>query len=183
MKPTMFKRWGAALILLAAPLAATTLARMNLRQLATAATAIVRARCVGNASAWDAGEIWTETQFQTLETYKGLIPAQFPVRLIGGKVGGIESIVSDVPRFRPGEEVVLFLSQPRNGSYSLIAWAEGTFRVRRDAAGRAYVTEDSAGEMIYDHKTRQMRIEGIRKMPLGLFRQRIRDLTNGGNPR
>ena len=163
---------------LASPARATTLALMNLRQLTAAATAIVRARCLGSSSDWERGEIWTLTRFQTLERFKGALPVEFTVRLIGGRVGGIESIVSEVPRFWPGEEVVLFLDPTQGGDYAVTAWAEGTFRVRRDRAGRRIVTADSAGQLVYDRATRQFRVEGIHRMLLGAFRQRIRSLVN-----
>lgn len=178
--------WIFAIGILAAPAGATTLARMSLRSLTQASKAIVRARCLGSSSEWEAGEIWTVTRFQALETFKGAPPAQFTVRLIGGEVNGIESIVSEVPRFQPGEEVVLFLQPSHAGSYSVTAWSEGTFRVRRGRAGRAFVTQESAGEAVYDQATRQFRTEGIRKMPLEQFRQRLRALlssTSGGSSR
>lgn len=162
---------------------ATTLARMNLRGLTAAAAVIARARCLTNASGWQAGEIWTLTQFETLETFKGALPSQFTVRLIGGEVGGIESIVSDVPRFRPGEEVVLFLEPSAEGSYSVTAWTEGTFRVHRDRSGHAFVTQGSAGEAVYDRAARQFHIVGIHGMPLGEFRQQLRDLIRGSTSR
>jgi hypothetical protein len=183
----MGKRWPWTLwiLLLAAQATGTTLARMDLARLTAAATAIARARCLGNSSDWEAGEIWTRTRFQTLETWKGALPAEFTVRLIGGQVGGIESIVSEVPRFQPGEEVVLFLDPSAGGSYGVTAWTEGTFRVRRDRAGHAFVTQASTSEAVYNRATRQFRVEGIQRMALDQFRQRIRDLARSeasGNP-
>jgi hypothetical protein len=173
------RAWAAMwMVLLAAPAGATSLARMNLRRLTAAATAIVRARCVESSSEWQAGEIWTVTRFETLETFKGTLPAQFDVRLLGGKVGGIESIVSDVPRFRSGEEVVLFLEPTAAGSYSVTAWTEGTFRVKRDRSGHRFVTEESAGEEVYNSATRQFHARGIRKMPLREFRRQLHDLVS-----
>lgn len=178
----MGKRWVLALfmVILAAQAGGTTLARMNLKRLAAAATAIVRARCVGKRSEWEAGEIWTNTSFEKLEIFKGALPSRFTVRLIGGKVGGIESIVGEVPRFWPGEEVVLFLDPSQDGDYAVTAWVEGTFRVRRDRAGRAFLTEESSGEETYNRTKRQFHVDGIRHMPLDEFRQRIRALTGAG---
>src|SRR5580704_13229243 len=49
---------------------ATTLARMSLSQMASAADLVVRARCVASASGWAQGSIWTVTQFDVLETLK-----------------------------------------------------------------------------------------------------------------
>ena len=91
------------------PASGTTLMRMSLAQISQAAQAIVRARCIGNSTRWDAGEIWTFTSFDIEETWSGSAPAQISVRLLGGRVGNLTSTVSGVPRFSPGEEVVLFL--------------------------------------------------------------------------
>ena len=167
--------------LLAAPAGATTIARMNLRQLAAAARVVVRARCLGNESRWEGGEIWTFSRFQTLEAFKGSPPAAFTVRLIGGQVGGIESIVAGVPHFFVGEEVILFLDPAAGGGYSVTAWVEGTFRVRRDAAGHRFVTQETAAEEVYDRATRRFRIEGIHRMPLAAFRRKLEGITGRGH--
>lgn len=103
------------------------------------------------------------------------MPGQFTVRLIGGHVGGIESIVGDVPRFQPGQEVILFLNPSKGGTYSVTAWVEGKFVLRRDRSGHAFVTQESAGEAVYDRATGQFHAEGIRHMPLNVFRQRLRN--------
>ncbi len=162
---------------LAATAGATTIARMNLRQLAAASRAVVRARCLGNNSRWEGGEIWTFSRFDTLEAFKGSPPGEFTVQLIGGQAGGIESIVAGVPRFFPGEEVILFLAPAAGGGDSVTAWEEGTFRVTRDAAGHALVTQDMAAEEVYDRAKRRFRNENIRRMPLSAFRRKIRDIT------
>jgi hypothetical protein len=162
---------------LAATAGATTIARMDLRQLAAASRVVVRARCLGNESRWEEGEIWTFSRFVTLETFKGSPQAEFTVRLIGGQVGGIESIVADVPRFVPGEEVILFLDPAAGGGYSVTAWEEGTFRVTRDAGGHGFVTQEMAAEQIHDRGARRLRRENIRRMPLSAFRQKVLSIT------
>lgn len=161
---------------LAGAAGATTLARMNLRQLAAAAHVVVRARCLGSDSRWQGGEIWTFNRFETIESFKGAPEARFTVRLIGGKVGGVESVVDGVPRFSRGEEVILFLDPVAGGDYSVTAWVEGTFRVRRRAGGKRFVMQESAAEAVYDRATHSFRTEGIRRMPLAKFRRRLEEI-------
>jgi hypothetical protein len=169
---------AAALSLIApAPAAATTLARLSLGQLTAASALIVRARCLGATTGWEASEIWTFTRFQALESFKGAAPGSFTVRLIGGTAGSIESVVAGVPRFDKGEEVVLFLARPRNGNYGVIAWIEGTFRVQRDAAGHAFLTQESSGQLVFDRAKRAFQRQGIRRMPLATFRRTIERLA------
>lgn len=162
--------------LAATPAAATTLARMDLGRLAQAAKVVVRAKCVGGESIWDGGEIWTLTRCDTIEVFKGHPPAEFTLRLIGGRVGAIESLVGGVPRFQPGEEVILFLDAAPAGGYSITAWSEGTFRVRRTVTGQSLVTQDTAAKVLYDPATHRFRSEGVRRMPLGAFRRMLRKL-------
>lgn len=95
---------------------ATTLMRMNLDQLARSAKEIVRARSLANRTGWDQGEIWTFTAFEVEETWRGEASGQISVKLLGGRTERITSFVSGVPRFRPGEEVILFL-EPANDNY------------------------------------------------------------------
>jgi hypothetical protein len=159
---------GAA-ILGAAGARAATLARMKLPELARASAFVVQARCLEVSSRWEGGEIWTFSRFETLSSWKGKLPAEFAVRMIGGQVGEIESLVSGVPRFAPGEEAVLFLVPTVERDYAVTAWTEGTFRVRRDALGHAFVTQESAAELVFHPSTRSFAARGIRRMPLAAF--------------
>lgn len=155
-------------------LRATTLARLSLDQLAGAADGVARVRCAASESRMENGAIWTVTAFDVIETMKGNLPAQVVVQLPGGKVGHLTAAVDGTPKFRPGEEAVVFLERTRSGGYSVAGWVEGTFRIARDAAShREIVTQDSSGFAVFDASTRTFRTEGIRKMPVELFRERV----------
>lgn len=166
--------FGALLLALAGSAGATTLARMSVAEMTQAATAIVRARCLGNATGWDAGEIWTLTSFEVEEVWRGTAAAQINVRLLGGRAGNLTSSVSGVPRFRAGEEVVLFLEPTARGDYSVVSWEQGTFRIQRDLSeGRESVTQDSASLATFDAATRRFEAAGIRRQPLERFRAHV----------
>ncbi|MGH9717459.1 MAG: hypothetical protein ACRD4R_12140 [Candidatus Acidiferrales bacterium] len=159
---------------IAAAAGATTIERMSLEKMAVAAPVIVRARCVGNSVVRDAGEIWTFTSFDVEETWRGTPPPRITVRLLGGKMGDITSHVSGVPKFRPGEDTVLFLQTTPRGDFSVVSWEQGTFRIHCDAAdARAFVTQDTASFATFDPTTRRFRAAGIRNMSLGQFRARV----------
>ena len=164
---------------------ATTIARMSLAQMSQAAALIVRARCTGNSVAVDAGEIWTFTSFDVEETLRGNAPSQVTVRLLGGSLGNITSHVSGIPRFRPGEDVILFLQPTQRGDFSVVSWEQGTFRIRRAPSGtQSYVTQDTASFPTFDPATRQFRATGIRHMPLEKFREQLQALLrNARSPR
>jgi hypothetical protein len=158
---------------------ATTLEKMSLARMSQAARVIVRARCIATSTAWDAGEIWTFNTFAITETWKASvvapIPATIAVRLLGGTTGALASRVSGVPRFRPGEEVVLFLEPTSRGDFSVVGWEQGTFRIRRNPrTGQEAVTQDTAAFATFDPQTRRFEATGIRNVSRETFRNQVR---------
>jgi hypothetical protein len=164
---------GLALIAVVAN--ATTLMRLSLAQLAARAGAIVRARCLSSESRFANGEIWTFTEFEVSDSPKGLVPRFITVRTLGGRANGFISVVQDVPRFAPGEEAYLFLVPSRAATFQLLGWAQGAFRIERDPrTGRDTVSQDSAALSVFDPATRTFRHDGIRRLPLEKFLERLR---------
>src|SRR5271154_2468761 len=157
--------------------AATTLERMSVAKMTQHAQLVVRAQCLANSVAWDSGEIWTFTSFEVEDSWKGVPTGalqQVTVRLLGGSAGNLTSTVSGVPRFRPGEEVILFLQTTTRGDFSVVSWAQGTFRIHRDArSGAEIVVQDTAAFDTYDPATRQFDAEGIRNLPVEGLRLRV----------
>ncbi len=161
----------AAMLCAAQAIHATTLARMSLDQLVVAADAVARVRCVGAESRWENGAIWTVTTFDVIESMKGPLPQQIVVRLPGGRTGHVTAAVDGAPRFRPGEEAVLFLEKSRAGGFSVSGWVQGTFRIIRDPrTARETVTQDSSAFAVFDPAKRAFRTEGVRQMPFEQFR-------------
>ena len=149
---------------------ATALKRMSVADLSRAAHTVVRARCVANSARWDAGEIWTFTTFDVEEIWKGSPHAQITVRLLGGTAGNLTSTVSGVPRFAPGEELVLFLELTPAQDFSIVSWMQGTFRIGRNAAtDEEIVTQDTAAFPVFDPASQLFETTGIRKMPVSHF--------------
>ena len=155
--------------------AATSLERMSVAQIARSARLIVRVECVANFTSWDAGEVWTFTSFEIESSWKGAPPAaRITVRLLGGRVGNLTSSVSGVPRFRPGEKVVLFLEPSSRGDFSVVSWMQGTFRIRRDArTGKESVTQDTAAFATFNPGKRQFENSGVQGLALDTFRAQV----------
>ncbi len=168
-----------SLVLAAVPNASpTTFVKMSLEQLSAATPLIVRAHCQGSIVSAERGEIWTITSFEVRETWKGSAPAVLRVRLLGGRTAQMTSHVEGVPRFRAGEDVVLFLAPLHRGDYSVAGWAQGTFRIRRGgAAASPVVTQDTASflpaEFAGGVAARGEQDGGVRGMPLEEFRKRV----------
>ena len=163
-----------AALLMCASVAPTTLAHMSVAKLTHVSTLILRAHCVENSIAWDAGEIWTFTTYEPTEVWKGSAQSRVRVRLLGGRIGNLTSNVSGVPRFRAGEDVVLFLASTTRGDFSVVSWVQGTFRIHHDQrTGEDKVTQDSASFDTFDPSTRQFTASGIRELPLQQFRSQV----------
>jgi hypothetical protein len=175
----------AVLLLGSVPANSTTLVRMSVAQMTRAAQLVVRARCVNNSTAWDHGEIWTFSTFAVEETWKHSAAAAananlnsyLTVRLLGGTVGNLNSVISGVPRFTPGEEVVLFLERSPNGDYSVVSWVQGTFRIHEDSrTGQRIAEQDTASFDTYDPTTHSFRSAGLRSVSI----ENLRALVQGG---
>jgi hypothetical protein len=183
MKMRLMRRFSTlcvVLLICCAAVPGTTLERMPLERMAGLARVIVRARCVSNSTAWDAGEIWTFTSFDVAEAWKGSAPERVTVRLLGGTVGPLTSRVSGVPRFRAGEEVILFLEPTARRDFTVVSWQQGTFRVGRDPrSGAEIVTQDTAAFETFDAQTRQFKASGIRNLPLEAFRAQVQAAVAG----
>ena len=171
------------LVLIAVVASATTLARLKLDDLAQESTAVARLRCLGSTSLWDKGEIWTETKFEVVQREKGALPGVVTVRMLGGRVGHLHSHVDEVPAFRAGEEVYLFLWSRDGEPYQVMGWSQGTFRVARNPqSGMEMVTQDSASAPIFDPQTRAFRRGGIRNLPVAIFREKLHKALRQENP-
>jgi len=151
----------------------TTLVWMDLTTLAHSAEIIVRARCINSEARWESGSIWTFDDLDVIETFKGSPLQRMRIRLAGGRVGHLESKVDGVPHFAPGEELVLFVEHTSAGDYSITGWAQGTFRVHRDATGEAQITQDTSHFAVFDASPRQFATAGIRNISLSEFRERL----------
>jgi len=170
------------LALLAVAASATTLSRLKLEDLAQESTAVARLRCLSATSQWEQGEIWTETRFEVLQREKGVLPGIVTVRLLGGRVGHLHSHVDEVPAFRTGEEVYLFLWAREGEPYQVLGWSQGTFRiVRNPQSGLEMVTQDSASSVFFDPQARAFRRGGIRNLPVALFREKLHKALRQGN--
>ena len=56
----------------------------------------------------------------------------------------------------------------------MTGWVEGSFRIFRDPrSGNESVTQESSSFAVFDPATRTFRTEGVRRMPVALFRERI----------
>jgi hypothetical protein len=147
---------------------------MDLRELAQRSTWVARAQCVEAASLEEAGQVSTATSFEVTEAWKGNPPARFTVRLPGGEAAGRRVSVEGAPRFAPGEDVVLFLDAGKGRTISILSWAQGTFRVRRNPrTGVQEAVQDTAGLPLLDARSGAWGSGSRRQLALAALRAAV----------
>lgn len=145
--------------LLVTPLAlATTLLVQDVAALSKEAGVVVRATVVSSQARWtdDRARIMTDTTLRVTERWKGDAADTVVVMQPGGEVGDVGQLVHGVARFRPGEDVVVFLL-PRGSRYLLSGMLQGKFVVEKSSDGKAtFARQELEGEALFiDPSTRR----------------------------
>jgi len=110
---------------------------LDLDQIVAGAQHIVHVRCTGNVSQADPNVgIVTVSNFVVLDRAKGGAEPTFTVRQVGGELLGLK-VDYHAPKFRVGEEYVLFMPAPSQlGLASPVGLAQGAFSVLPGATGK-----------------------------------------------
>lgn len=177
MFPALRSSLPAVLLVLAAalPSSATVVRAVSFDDKVENAAAIVLGRCVSQESRWDEGRNWilTHTTFQIERTLKGQAAGQVTLVTPGGTVGNIAQEVIGVPRFREGEEHVLFVRQSEAGP-TVLYLEQGDYRVVRDGRGERMVHPVASAEVTIDDQ-RGVAVAKERARPLGDFERLVRE--------
>lgn len=148
-------RWSLAALACAAalpgwsrPAAAMTVLQVDLKTLVTASDLVLHGT-IDRAQVLDRRKegrgVWTEYTLAVSEVWKGeqkLAGQKFAWRHVGGTTAdGMTVAVPGMPRFQPGEEVVVVLEKTAE-SWVVSAGPQGKFRVEKDGQGRRVVRRD-----------------------------------------
>ena len=80
--------------------------------------------------------IVTFVSFRVDAIHKGNAGSMLTLQFLGGTVGDVTLDVSEMPRFRDGERVVLFVSGNGEAASPVVGFYHGKFSLRQDASGR-----------------------------------------------
>jgi hypothetical protein len=113
---------------------------VNLEEMTERAATIFSGRCIESSAAVDPdlGRVVTLATFEVDRAVKGEVGATVTIKLLGGSPEGAAAgnSIAGLPRFRPGEEVVLFLyGESRLGLSSPVGLGQGKFTVFEDKQG------------------------------------------------
>ncbi|HTD67624.1 MAG TPA: hypothetical protein VK846_13945 [Candidatus Limnocylindria bacterium] len=93
--------------------------------------------------------IVTLVSFRVSAVHKGRADSVVTLQFLGGAVGDVTLDVSDMPKFRKGERVVLFVQKNGANASPLIGFYHGKFSLQSDATGRETVWKHD-GEAVMD---------------------------------
>jgi hypothetical protein len=135
-------------LLLAAPVTATILEKVEFDKLCQVSERIVVARCTGDSAAWDDRHqiIQTTWSFTVSQVVKGAATPTVDVVTLGGVVGDQGMNVAGAPSFRKNDEYVLFLERGPANSWRCKGWTQGRYEIAVDpATGLKTVRGDTSG--------------------------------------
>ncbi len=108
--------------------AAAMMLEMDIEQLTKGSSSVVVGKVTDSQSMWKGDEIVTVVTLQIDEVVKGKVGKKtIAVEYLGGQIGDVELVVSDVriPIF--GEDLLLFLLPARDNRFSVFGKAQGQF--------------------------------------------------------
>ena len=169
---------------------ATTVPRLELRELSRAAEVVVHGQVIRHWPAWDPSHrfIWTHYAIQVRDRLKGGAADTTVISEPGGIVNGMGMKVAGVPEYRDGEEVVVFLHRMPNGYWRCYGLMQGKFTVAGDGGGEKRVRADlsgsdtieTRGKLTGKARTAGTSLESLNGLTLTEFKRRI--LREVGRP-
>jgi hypothetical protein len=153
-------------------------------RLAAEADVIVHGRVLRTGSRLVVDEIGmaphTLTELDVYEPIKGTVGDRIVIDEIGGTIQDRSMWIAGTPRYRRGEECVVFLRALPDGSYRTYAMAQGHFEIRPGVPGVApsVVRDTSAvGFASWAHDVMDIQPGVVASMPLHAFLTYVRDLA------
>jgi hypothetical protein len=138
------------------------------------AASIVVGKVISQRSEWDPARKWilTYSTFQVEKTLKGAPAQQVTIVTPGGTVGDISQDVIGVPKFREGDEHVVFVRNSQAGP-TVLYLEQGAYNIVKDERGGRIVEPHSSGAVLIDTQ-RGRAADAERARPLREFEEGVR---------
>lgn len=139
------------------------------------AASIVVGRLVSQQSQWDPAREWilTYSTFEIEKTLKGAPAQQMTIVTPGGRVGNIAQEVVGVPKFRSGDEHVLFVRNSQAGA-TVLYLEQGAYRVEKNDRGERIVQPLVSSAVLVDTQ-RGKAVVPESARPLSEFEGKVRE--------
>ncbi|HEX2059636.1 MAG TPA: hypothetical protein VHK90_02745, partial [Thermoanaerobaculia bacterium] len=167
--------FAAVLTLIPVTAEATISRAMQFEDKVENAAAIVLGKCIRQTSQWDAARNWilTYSTFQVEKTLKGQPAREITIVTPGGQVGEIAQEVVGVPKFRQGDEHVVFVRNSSAGP-TVLYLEQGAYKVVKDDRGDREVRPLVSTAVLVDTQ-RGTAIAPERPRPLRNFEENVRE--------
>ena len=161
--------------LLAAPALATTVVKLDLKQLVQRADLIVQGQVQSVYSQWDEERrmVFTYISIHVDEPLKGERRRSVLIRQVGGTVGTLQMSVAGVPQFKEGETTIVFLKSQADSTFQVVGMSQGVYEIIDNLA-----VSNVFGLDLFDSKTGEITKPLIGgRAPLGQLKTKIRELV------
>ena len=109
--------------------------------------------------------IITKVELDVREVISGAPPQPLVLQMLGGKVGAEEMVVEGAPKFKVGDEDILFLHGNGRQLNPLVALMHGRYPIKREAGtGREYMTRSNGRPLTNEQEVVQP-MEGNATVP------------------
>ena len=161
--------------ILAVPVFATTVVKLNLEQLVQRADLIVQGQVQSVYYQWDDERhlVFTYVSIRVDEPLKGERRQWILIRQVGGIAGTIQMSVAGVPQFKNGETAIVFLKRQDDSTFQVVGMNQGLYEIVDD-----FAVSNLAGVDLFDSKTGEITkpLAGGRA-PLEQLKTKIRELV------
>jgi hypothetical protein len=166
---------GLIVAALAAPAFATTVAKLNLKELVQRADLIVQGQVESVNSHWDEERrlVFTYVSIRVDEPLKGERLQWVLIRQVGGTAGTIQMSVAGVAQFKSGEMAIVFLKRQDESTFQVVGMNQGLYQIIED-----FAVSNVFGVDLFDSTTGKITkplISG--RTPLKELKTKIRDLV------
>jgi hypothetical protein len=143
----------ASLVLLTLKVDATSVLAPKFEALVDRADLIFAGRVASQRSEWRTANgqraIVTLVTFSVERTHKGQAGPVVTLQFLGGRIGDVTMDIAEMPRFKSGERVILFVEDDGNAASPVIGFFHGRFSLKKDETGREIVLRHD-GEPLAD---------------------------------
>lgn len=130
---------------LVSPALATTVIAPRFETLVDYSDLIFTGQVLSQKSEWRNNDgqksIVTLITFGVQQVHKGRAASTITLQFLGGSVGDVTLDVAEMPRFKNGERVILFVAHNGTTASPLVGFFHGKFSLRKDASGRDEVLQ------------------------------------------
>jgi hypothetical protein len=159
-------------LLLAAPLLASTVQKMELPDLVKAADSIVQGHVESVQARYENTMVYTYTSVAVDDPLKGDRRQTVLLKHPGGTIGAMTMFIAGMPQFKAGDQVIVFLKNRQDGTFDVIGLNQGKYDIVNDVA-----VANVSGVSVLDPKTGRMSEGFVDKAPLETFKAKIRELA------